>query len=355
MEAPMTSTNPLTGKQNDIGDRSQGKRLVVVAGKVQRLSGMNRIALWIGAWGAGLIFLAAGTFPAAGDTYQDAITRASQFTTLPWDAQLLSSSDANIVNIGGTNYLDTVSLMSSFVWTSFYQPHQGGLMANSAGNEAWITFQPELKQYLNARTNEFSPDLTSITMRGEMALGMTNKGSHVMAVELLVPASSLFRPAVNWTLSGTWTDTSWSGHDTNGPSWFEATYSESYYQWFTNRQATIYLGGNAFPWTGLGYSYDWYYPTNSSGIVGLSEFVVGAGQGFYVAGATPMDQFVPEPDTTWLVLAGSGVVFFFYYRRRRVTHPAGSKSRGLSVKLSTKSHRDGHCLGGKPVFARNID
>ena len=195
-------------------------------------------------------------------------------------------------------------------------------MSNSAGNEAWITFQPELKQYLNARTNEFSQDLIGATMRGEMALGMTNKGSHIMAVDILVPESSLFRPAINWTLSGTWTDTSWAGHDTNGPSWFLANYNESYYQWFTNRQATIYLGGNAFPWTGLGYSYDWYYPTNSSGIIGLSEFVVGANQNFYVAGATPMDQYlVPEPNTAWLVLAGTGVLFFIW-RRNRVAHPA---------------------------------
>jgi len=268
------------------------------------------------------MFLTAGAFPAAGDTYQDAITRASQFTTLPWDTQLLTASDAITITTNGSTYLSVVSLMSDYVWTSFYQPHLGGLMTNTVGHESWVTFQTELKDYLNARTSEFSSGLTGATMRGEMALGMTNSGSHIWAVELWVPEDALFRPAINWTLTDTWTDTSWAGHDTNGPSWFLTNYGESYFQWFTNRQATIYAGNNAFPWSGLGYSYDWYYPTNSSSIVGLSEFVVSAGQGFYVAGATQVDQYLlPEPGTAWLVLAGSGAIFFIRRRTRgRASH-----------------------------------
>ncbi|MFZ2639652.1 MAG: PEP-CTERM sorting domain-containing protein [Verrucomicrobiia bacterium] len=313
----------MTGKRNDIRDQSQGNRLMVAAGTVRRRSGRSWFVSWISTWVAGLMFLAAGTFPAAGDTYQDAITRASQFTTLPWDANLLTASDAIKITTNSTTCFSVVSLMSDYVWTSFYQPHLGGLMTNTVGHESWVTFQPELKEYLNDRTSEFSSGLTGATMRGEMALGMTNSGSHIWAVELWVPEDALFRPAINWTLTDTWTDTSWAGHDTNGPSWFLTNYGESYFQWFTNRQATIYAGNNAFPWSGLGYSYDWYYPTNSSSIVGLSEFVVSAGQGFYVAGATQVDQYLlPEPGTAWLVLAGSGAIFFIR-RRNRVAHPTG--------------------------------
>lgn len=316
----MRPMNPSFAEPSETGDQCQEKWLVVVASKGRRWPGMNRVSSWISAWGAGLVLMGAAAFPAAGDTYLDAITRASQFTTLPWDTHLLTAADAITITTNGTQCLSVVSLMSDFVWTSFYQPHAGGLMTNTVGHESWVTFQPELKQYLNARTSEFSADLTGTAMRGEMALGMTNSASHIWAVELWVPVDALFRPAINWSLNETWTDTSWAGHDTNGPSWFVTSYGESYYQWFTNRQATIYQGNNAFPWSGLGYSYDWYYPTNSSSIVGLSEFVVGGGQGFYVAGATHVNQYlVPEPGAAWLVLAGSGV-FYFMRRRNRAGH-----------------------------------
>lgn len=317
----MTSMNPLTGEQDKIGDLSEINALVLAGSKVRRPSGRTKARSWIVVWGIGLVFLAVGTFPVAGDTYLEAITRASQFTNLPWDTHLLTSADAITMTTNSTTCLGVVSLMSDYVWTSFYQPHVGGLMTNTVGHESWVTFQPELKQYLNARTSEFSAGLSGATMRGEMVLGMTNSASHIWAVELWVPVDALFRPAINWSITETWTDTSWSGHDTNGPSWFLTNYGESYYQWFTNRQATIYQGNNAFPWSGLGYSYDWYYPTNSSSIVGLSEFVVGGGQGFYVAGASHVDQYlIPEPGTTWLVLAGSGAAFFIR-RRNRVPHP----------------------------------
>jgi hypothetical protein len=48
----------------------------------------------------------------------------------------------------------------------------------------------------------------------------------------------------------------------------------TYKNWFTNRKAWIYqqsVPGGPYPWTGLGYTYDWGNPDPPH--VGLSEFV----------------------------------------------------------------------------------
>ena len=46
---------------------------------------------------------------------------------------------------------------------------------------------------------------------------------------------------------------------------------KTYTSWFNNRTRNIYtMGSSPYPWTRLGYTYDW----GSSNHVGLSEFVL---------------------------------------------------------------------------------
>jgi hypothetical protein len=49
----------------------------------------------------------------------------------------------------------------------------------------------------------------------------------------------------------------------------------SYRKWFDNRRAHVYTLPAPYPWTGLGYTYDWGNPTAPH--VGVSEFVINAG------------------------------------------------------------------------------
>ncbi len=49
--------------------------------------------------------------------------------------------------------------------------------------------------------------------------------------------------------------------------------SAEYIEWFTALQSKSY-GENGYPWTRLGYTYDWGNPESE---VGLSEFVIEAG------------------------------------------------------------------------------
>jgi hypothetical protein len=249
--------------------------------------------------------------PAGATTYEEALARSQDFASLPASTNLLTLTYDQLIttNYSGTTYLKTVTLMKGSTWSNFYLPYVGWTSArsNSVGYESWVTFEPELKGYMAARTNEYDvSSASSISMRAEQALGMTNNATHLFAVDLWVAAESLFRPAINWSLTNNATYRNWTGQDPNGPTWFNSVYSEDYYAWFTNRQATIYSGNNAFPWTGLGYTFDWYYATNSLGIIGPSEFVIGAQQTYYVGDGTPVDQFfaVPEPGIGALLLLG---------------------------------------------------
>lgn len=261
--------------------------------------------------------------PARASTYAEAVTRAQDFATLPTDGNLLTLDYPQLVttNVAGTTYLKGLTLMRGNTWTNFYMRNVGwtNSCSNAVGYEAWITFEPELKGYLGARTNEYDVNsAASIAGRAEQALGMTNNATHLFAVDLWVAAASLFRPTVNWSPTNSATFRDWTGQDQSGPAWFGGAYGENYYDWFTNRQQTVYAGNNAFPWTGLGYTFDWYYATNSPALVGPSEFVIGAQQTYYVGGGTPVDQFfaIPEPGVGALFLVG---VVLALGRRRRDT------------------------------------
>ena len=268
-----------------------------------------------------LCALLAPLLPARASTYAEAVTRAQDFFTLPTDNNLLTLDYTQLVttNIGGTAYLEGLTLMKGSTWTNYYMPYVGATSArsNNIGNETWITFDPELKGYMDARTNEFDVNnAASIAARAEQALGMTNNATHLFAVDIFVATSSIFRPTINWSPTNSVTIRDWTGQDQSGPTWFAGVYGEDYYDWFTNRQQTVYSGNNAFPWTGLGYTYDWYYATNSPGIIGPSEFVIGAQQTYYVASGTPVDQYfaIPEPSIGALFLVG--VVLALGWRRR---------------------------------------
>jgi hypothetical protein len=274
-----------------------------------------------------LCLLSIQFWPVRASTYAEAIVRAQDFATLPGDGNLLTLDYPQLVttNFAGTTYLKTLTLMKGNTWSNYYLPYVGAtsLRSNGVGNEAWVTFEPELKGYLTARTNEFDvSSAASIAGRAEQALGMTNSSTHLFAVDLWVAADSLFRPTINWSPTNSATFRDWTGQDTGGPGWFAGAYAVNYYDWFTNRQQTVYAGSYAFPWTGLGYTFDWYYATNSPALVGPSEFVIGAQQSYYVAGGTPVDQFfaIPEPGIGALLLCGLALALGRRWQNSSITN-----------------------------------
>jgi hypothetical protein len=124
---------------------------------------------------------------------------------------------------------------------------------------SWITTAPEMSGFL--KKNSFS-DRTSLHLRIAQVLGMPPDSQNDYFVEFWVYPRNLFRPAPDPEIT-----------DNEAGLYFPANVSRKHRQWFMNEIANKYdtSATTAFPWTRLGYTYDWATPLHP---VGMSEFVV---------------------------------------------------------------------------------
>lgn len=162
-------------------------------------------------------------------------------------------------------------------WTGkdYYDQSVGKEYTLPADANVWVTLAPEVKAF--SEKNDGASRL-----RTEQLLGLPPDSGKTRFVEMRVSPSDLFRPspdpeiidheaAVDFpTASGRFlsfsatTITEWD--DTVG-----ADMVYTYEQWFNHRRDKVYSGDNPYPWTRLGYTYDWGNPESE---VGLSEFVL---------------------------------------------------------------------------------
>jgi hypothetical protein len=160
----------------------------------------------------------------------------------------------------------------------------------SLGTNKWITAVPEVYDYFKPRP--------FTTTRLEERLGLPPCYNKPKVVELWVDPANLFRPSpdpeiidheasldfpwknnnfirmhlYNPDTPGDQTALVWDDYCKPTPC-IADTHKNEYEAWFTNRKSNIYSkqDNTPFPWTGLGYSYD--YGPSANG-VGFSEFVV---------------------------------------------------------------------------------
>lgn len=207
-------------------------------------------------------------------------------------------------NIGGTNYV----LMSTLVDQGQYDilsgigrntPISG---TSSYDGQIWLTPGHSLNEYLLARQGEWNA--ATIDSRATQAVGadfVFGPDQHQpfrYEASLWVNPDELFRPAVNWNVASslvyqTANHRNWYPYDTqsqiSGDVFSDGSASYSFTQAYGYDYLTWYQdwwrsSGDSndpdyfpFPWTGLGFTYDWYYQgqaaANPSSIIGLSEFV----------------------------------------------------------------------------------
>lgn len=147
-------------------------------------------------------------------------------------------------------------------WTAWngYDAYAGQEMITP--KTIWVTLVPEIQDFY--QSHQLSPK--DIPLRLEQVLGLPPQNGKTRFVELWVSPQDLFRPAP---------DPEISDHEAeiNLPiSSRYVTVDATYQEWFTRQMQESY-GENGYPWTRLGYTYDWGNPTSE---VGLSEFVIRA-------------------------------------------------------------------------------
>jgi hypothetical protein len=243
------------------------------------------------------------TSSAAGNPQDDydAAVRDAQTTTA---AKISKSLTAITVDntalqwengIPGSRVLVATYIDSQAACESYSNPAAAGCKENQEcpayGYNSWVTVAPELKNHLgNAPT----------LLRVVQALGLpppaTGKSlDNTCVLEFYISPANLFRPSPDPEVTDQEAELAFPLDGFRKYDDGALVYSEmpcdaaycsictgsgkcgmtSYRNWFDNRRAHVYTLPTPYPWTGLGYTYDWGNPVAPH--IGVSEFVINAG------------------------------------------------------------------------------
>jgi len=154
-------------------------------------------------------------------------------------------------------------------WTSWngYDTQVG--MEIPLTREVWVTAVPQLQSFCQtyAATAE-----TPLTLRLEQLLGLPPNNGKTRVVEMWVDPAALFRPSPDAEIDDTVAEL-----ELPAPERFASQQAYEFHRDWYNLQLSIddYDDpAKGYPWTRLGYTYDWGNPDSE---VGLSEFVITAG------------------------------------------------------------------------------
>lgn len=244
--------------------------------------------------------------------YSDAITDAKNpdADKISFNLTAIASSETNLVWEGtpGESRILVVSNMSEDAYERF-----GYKDAFESGEEytlyaktlAWVTVVPEAILYFK---NLGYPADGVTELRLAQALGLPPPSAERMLVGFMVNPEDIFRPCpdpeINDHECALDFPSEHSGEliafDENTKLYESAPCEEdgcTYDSWFEHRRNIVYAGDGAFPWTQLGYTYDWAIDA-PYGNVGISEFAIKGGTVFNVVSADKVtDYFIENWDT----------------------------------------------------------
>jgi len=181
------------------------------------------------------------------DTNLVAITRKNQ--NLTWRT------------IDGDDYV----LVSTWKWkNNFGDPGK----CDTTKGQVWVTTVPELKERMSRDT------AADRDLRLKQLLGLPPSLNYYLFIEFWVKPCDLFRPCPDKEISDSKCNTCFTSRD---------SLDKDHVRWVNDTRISSYYGCglyNQYPWTQLGYTYDWN-PDNKSHI-GLSEFIIDVNKIIYV-------------------------------------------------------------------------
>lgn len=156
-------------------------------------------------------------------------------------------------------------------WIAYkdYSRYLPGQMVTFDPNRyTWVTVLPDLKNFCRA-----NPKPANLTLRLEQLMGLPANAGKTHFVQFWVDPNDLFRPSPDPEISDS---ESSLGYPTLPTPEQKKWLDKNHKQWIENLKASSYgqTGKMGYPWTRLGYTYDWGNPATE---VGLSEFVLTGG------------------------------------------------------------------------------
>lgn len=137
----------------------------------------------------------------------------------------------------------------------------------------FVTAAPEVRDWF--RRNRVEPTV----LRLEQLLGLPPKNGKNRFALLWVWPRDLLRPSPDPEIT-----------DSVAELDFRRGVDKAYVRWFSDRSATTYAGVAPYPWTRLGYTYDW----GSTNHVGVSEFIIRPGARVGVMALLANEEFFRE-------------------------------------------------------------
>ncbi|MDY6988575.1 MAG: hypothetical protein SWQ30_11020 [Thermodesulfobacteriota bacterium] len=199
-----------------------------------------------------------------------------------WDSvnhERLHGDDLVLEGIQSNFRILVVTFMSEETYSRFYEPYMGELEYRLERN-IWVTVVPEMKHFFIGRA------CPPTCKRVKELLGLNPAFDYEVLVEMWVDPKDLFRPTPDPEITDHRAELAYGIPQDPWPmplgtygtfTLLEGGSEISYQTWFADLAKTSYgrEGDDPFfwgwPWTRLGYTYDWGNPDNP---VGLSEFVV---------------------------------------------------------------------------------
>jgi len=161
-------------------------------------------------------------------------------------------------------------LVSTWTAVNVYDEQVG--KTTRLSREVWVTAAPQIQQFARS----LSLDAEAKSLRLEQYLGLPANGRKTKFVQIWVNATDLFRPCPDPEIEDTQCDLQ-----------FPPSATEEHKIWIIKQMLSSY-GVKGYPWTRLGYTYDWGNPDTE---VGASEFVIKKGAEVFIEAVTPNEQY----------------------------------------------------------------
>lgn len=154
--------------------------------------------------------------------------------------------------------------------------------AQPAAGDIWVTVEPHLQEFCRRQARSLSAE--ELVLRLEQRLGLPPASNKTVFVRITVDGDGIFRPCAD-PRTDTVTCALGPPPDRVAPAdqdWFYRQYYGSY----------ALARPTQYPWTSLGYTYDW---GGDGSEVGESEFVIRRGAAITVEAIVPTAQYCGGP------------------------------------------------------------
>jgi len=175
------------------------------------------------------------------------------------DAAVYRAEHVHLLNAASADSVGNVRVVTFTSWSGY---HAG---TDTITRDIWVTLVPEVRDSCAG----FGDDLA---LRLNQLLGLPPRAGYTLMVEMTVPLRALFRPVADPAVTTRYPcgDTLQAGCGESFPPGVDT----AHVRWMADQLLTKWQEPNGYPWTRLGYTYNWH---PGSPRYGASEYLVRAG------------------------------------------------------------------------------